>query len=206
MAKIYKRNKVWYLTDYYRGRRCRKRISRSRKTAELAFSDLQIRMDREDLGLANMRNSTFKKLFDEYLEYSRVNKSRSSYERDLQITSAHVIPYLGDKILREITSKMIEGYIIKRSAAVKDSTVNRELNTIFNMFHKAMAWSYIQKNPCQGVKKLKEKKINRSKVFIVSRNHKSSFSMPRKNLCVSLPCYPHRVSSKQAFQSGMVGH
>jgi len=36
--------------------------------------------------------------------------------------------------------------------------VFRELNTIFNLFHKAARWGYIQKSPCRGIKELKEKR------------------------------------------------
>jgi hypothetical protein len=92
MARIYKRNEVWYLTYYYQGKRYRKKISRSKRIAELALSDLQVRMDREDIGLTLGRNITFKRLAQEYLDYSRVNKSRSSYERDLLIINKHTLP------------------------------------------------------------------------------------------------------------------
>jgi site-specific recombinase XerD len=158
MAKIYKRNNVWYLTYYYKGKRYRKRISRSKRIAEIALGDLQVKIDREDIGLASGRNITFKRLAQEYLEYSKVNKSQSSCERDLLIINKHALSYFRERMLKEITPQMVEGYIIKRSSEVTESTVNRELNTIFNLFRKAIEWSYIQKSPCQGIKKLKEKR------------------------------------------------
>jgi hypothetical protein len=125
MAKIYKRNEVWYLTYYYKGKRYRKKISRSKRIAEIALSDVQVRLDREDIGLACGRSITFKKLAQEYLKYSRVNKSQSSYQRDLLIINKHALPHFGDRMLKEITPQMVEGYIIERTAEVKESTVNR---------------------------------------------------------------------------------
>lgn len=158
MAKIYKRNKIWYLTYYYKGKRYRKKISRSKRIAEIALSDVEVRIDREDIGLTSRRNITFKRLAQEYLAYSKVNKSQSSYERDILIINKHALSYFGERLVRNITPMMIEEYIIKRSSKVKESTVNRELNTIFNLFHKAVKWGYIQKSPCRGIKKLKEKR------------------------------------------------
>jgi integrase len=158
MAKIYKRNKVWYLTYYYKGKRYRKKISRSKRIAEIALGDVQVRLDREDIGLTRGRNITFNRLAQEYLEYSKVNKSQSSYERDLLIINKSALPYFGERLLKEITPQMVEGYIIERTAKVKESTVNRELNTIFNLFRKAVDWGYVRESPCKGVKKLKEKR------------------------------------------------
>jgi len=158
MAKIFKRNNVWYLTYYYKGKRYRKRISRSKRIAEIALSDLQVKIDRDEIGLMAIRNITFKKLTQEYLEYSKANKAESSYERDLLIINKHALSYFGERMLKQITPKMVEGYIIKRSSEVNESTVNRELNTIFNLFRKAVDWGYIHESPCHGIKKLKEKR------------------------------------------------
>ncbi len=158
MARIFKRNKVWYLDYHYKGKRCRKRISKSKRIAEIALSDVEVRIDREEIGLAATRNITFKELADEYLEYSRVNKSERSYERDVLILKKHALSYFGEMIVKEITPKMIEAYIIERSSEVKESTVNRELNTIFNLFNKAVKWGYNRESPCKAIKKLKEKR------------------------------------------------
>jgi site-specific recombinase XerD len=158
MAKIYKRNKIWYLTYRYKGKRYRKRLSRTKRIAEIALSDLQLKIDRNEIGFAAIENVTFNKLAQEYLEYSEANKAESSYKRDLLIINKHALSYFGEKLVKDITPKMIEGYIIKRSSKVEESTVNRELNTLFNLFHKAVQWCYIRESPAKGIKKLKEKR------------------------------------------------
>jgi len=157
MARVFKRKKVWYLDYFYKGKRCRKSVSRSRKVAELALNDIEVKIDREDIGLAVKRNVTFEQLVSDYLKYSKANKSESSYERDVQILEGHAIPYFSDRFVRGITPKIVEGYIIERSSQVREATVNRELNTILNMFNKAVQWDYLKESPGRGIRKLKEK-------------------------------------------------
>ena len=158
MAKIYRRNKIWYLTYYYKGKRHRKRISRSKKIAEIALGDVQLRIEREDIGLSSGKNMTFDKLAEEYLKYSKAKKSLSSFERDLLIINKHALPYFGTTSVKDITPRTVEGYIIQRSSKVRESTVNRELNTLFNLFRKAVEWRYVKESASHGIKKLKEKR------------------------------------------------
>jgi integrase len=156
MARIFKRNNVWYIDYLYKGRRYRRRVSKSKKVAKIALSDIEVKIDREDVGLVVKRNVTFERLAEEYLKYSKANKSQSSYQRDVQIIKIHAIRYFGGRLLREITPKMVEGYVIKRASEVQESTVNRELNTNLNMFNKAVQWDYLKESPGKGIKKLKE--------------------------------------------------
>jgi len=180
MARIFKRNKIWYLDYYYKNNRYRKKVGRSKRVAEAALNDIEVRIDREDAGLVIKRNIPFNKLAREYLKYSNACKSTSSYNRDVLIIQKHALAHFGKDLLRNITTDKIEKYIIERASRVKESTVNRELNTIFNLFQKAVDWGLIQNSPCKGVKKLKEKSTTVPKFLLSEEITKLLSSCPRK--------------------------
>jgi integrase len=91
----------------------------------------------------------------EYLEYSKANKSRSSYERDDSIIKLHVLPVWGDLDLSKITARRIEDYKVRRLEKVTAAIFNREFNTIKNMFRKAVEWGHLKENATQTVKWIK---------------------------------------------------
>jgi len=157
MAKIYSRGGKYYVTYYFRGRRCRKSISSSKKIAELVLSDLKLKIDREEAGLLTRSDTLLSKLVKNYLEFSIATKAESSHQRDREILELHFLPFCKDCALKSVSRKTIEDYIEERVKAVTESTVNRELNTIGNLFTKAVEWGLLSQNPCKGVRKLKEK-------------------------------------------------
>jgi len=72
----------------------------------------------------------------------------------------------GDNNIGQINSFLITGFRNNRAKAVKKSTVNRELDTIRNMFNKAVEWGYIDKSPYKGVEKYK---VNNTNLRILSK-------------------------------------
>jgi hypothetical protein len=56
MSRIYsregKRGTVWYSDFFQDGRRIRKRLGRSKRLAELALADIQVKLERKELGFA----------------------------------------------------------------------------------------------------------------------------------------------------------
>jgi hypothetical protein len=52
MARIFKRERVWYIDVRYKGRRIRRRVGASKRIAELALSDAVVRIEREEFGFA----------------------------------------------------------------------------------------------------------------------------------------------------------
>ena len=96
------------------------------------------------------------KLFEmteKYLEYSQLNKS--SYDHD-KFYARYWQEFFGDKVLSDIKPIDIEGYKKYRlDKGLKESTINRELNSLSKMFSVAVENDFIKINPCSGVKKLK---------------------------------------------------
>ena len=159
MSRIYSREgktcTVWYADYFVDGRRLRKRLGRSKKLAELALADIQVKLERRELGFA-AKDRNLKDFIAEYLNYAKGNKAIQSYQRD-ELTLRHFVEFIKVDRLGSITPSQLEAYKAHRGEkGTKPSTLNRELNTIKAMFNKAMAWGALAKNPAQSVRKLKE--------------------------------------------------
>lgn len=161
MARIYswagKKGTQWFVDYVVDGRRVRKRVGHSKKMAELALADIQVKLERRELGF-QAKDKNLPDFLLEYLEYAKSNKASKSHERDVQ-TLKHFRRLIESDRLAAITAPQMEAYKARRQKeGAKASTINRELNTIKAMLNKAVAWGYLSKSPAQTVKKLKEHK------------------------------------------------
>lgn len=159
MARIYqragKKGLIWYLDYLADGRRVRKRIGTGKRLAKLALADVQVKLERKELGFAS-KDRGLEDFIREYLTYAKGNKSRQSYERDTFIVK-NFTAYIKVRKLAAVTPAMLEAYKVhRRENGAKASTVNRELNTIKAMFNKATAWGAIARDPAKSVKKFRE--------------------------------------------------
>jgi integrase len=68
----------------------------------------------------------------------------------------NLLSHFGQVRLNKITSLMIEGYKAHRLQTVKPSSVNREIAIIKHCFSQGMLWGLTDRQPCRGVKLLKE--------------------------------------------------
>ncbi|MFH1687743.1 MAG: hypothetical protein ABIE70_09510, partial [bacterium] len=80
MGSIYKRGKKWYIDLTVDGRRIRKAVGTSKKLAELAVTDIELKAVRKELNL-EIVDTTLEQLFDEFATYSRVNHAPASFRR-----------------------------------------------------------------------------------------------------------------------------
>ncbi len=161
MSRIYQRkgkNGTIYYVDYMAdGRRRRKRVGRSKRLAQLALADIQVKLERKELGFA-AKDRGLEDFIREYLIYAKGNKARQSYERDTFIIK-NFLGYVKVKKLAAVTPSLLEAYKVhRREKGAKVATVNRELNTIKALFNKAAAWGALAKNPALSVKKFREPK------------------------------------------------
>lgn len=158
MARIYswtgKKGTYWYLDYAIDGRRVRKRVGRSKKLAELALADIQVKLERRELGF-QAKDKNLSDFFAEYLDYAKTNKARASYVRN-EIVLRTFKAFAKAERLRALTPQLIEDYKKARTeAGIKPSTINTELNTIRAALNRAVALNYLARNPCRQVKKLK---------------------------------------------------
>ena len=159
MARIYqlegKKGASWYLDYAVDGRRVRKRIGRSKRLAELALADTQVKLERKEIGFA-AKDRKLSDFIQEYLNYAKSNKAEQSYQRD-ELTLRHFTEFIQADKLSAITATKLEAYKThRRELGNKPSTLNRELNTIKAMFNKAVAWNALAQNPAKSVQKFKE--------------------------------------------------
>ncbi|MFC1833191.1 tyrosine-type recombinase/integrase [Thermodesulfobacteriota bacterium] len=153
---VFQKNGNWWIDFYHQGQRIRRKVGPSKKVAEMALADVQVKKAKNDfLGVCEPKRIVFKDFAAEYLEYSRANKAQSSYERDETVVRAHLLPVWADYQLARITSKMIEDYKLKRLESVAPATLNREMNTIKSLFSKAVEWEYLKDSPAKPVKWIK---------------------------------------------------
>ncbi|MFA5140658.1 MAG: tyrosine-type recombinase/integrase [Elusimicrobiota bacterium] len=161
MARIYswsgKKGTVWYLDYAVDGRRVRKRIGRSKRLAELALADIQVKLERKEIGFA-IKDRGLKDFIAEYLTYAKGNKAPKSYDRDV-VTLGHFTEFIKADKLGAVTASKLEGYKSwRREQGAKPSTLNRELNTIKAMLNKAVAWGALSQSPAKSVRKIREPK------------------------------------------------
>ncbi len=170
---VYKKKERWYI-DYYLPSGLRKRevvnikgvdpaqINREDAKKALSIRKAEMAQGKFDI-MQTKKPIPLKQLCDEYFTlHSKENKR--SWKRD-RTTIKHFLEAFGDKNIGQLSSFLITGYRNDRSKLVCKSTVNRELDTIRNMFNKAVEWEYIDKSPYTGVEKYK---VNNTNLRILS--------------------------------------
>ncbi len=170
---VFKKNGAWWIDFYHQGKRVRRKVGPSKKVAEMALADIEVKKAKQEfLGVCDPKRILFKDFAAEYLDYSKANKAKSSYERDVTTIDRHLVPLWGDLDLARITTKMIEHYKMQRLETVMPSTLNRELNTVKNMFGRAVEWGYLRESPAKPTKWIK---TSRGAVRFLSRQEADSF-------------------------------
>jgi integrase len=154
--RTYQRGSVWYIDYPSNGKRVRKRVGTSKKDAELALKDIEVRQYKgEFMGITDPKEMIFDNLCVQYLEYAQANKTPFSYIRDLT-SSRSLLKCFRDRLISAITALDLENYKTARRQEIKPASVNREMAMIKHMFNKAVAWGLLKDNPLRQVLKFKE--------------------------------------------------
>jgi len=84
MGSLYKRSKTWYIDYRVNGKRVRKRIGPSKKVAELALKEVEVKRSKGEIGIVER-----KKRIDEYIEefsqFVKINKKYRTTQRYLEV-------------------------------------------------------------------------------------------------------------------------
>ncbi len=179
MGNIYKRGKIWYLDIRVKGRRVRKRVGTSKKIAELALRDAEVKVAREEFGFSR-NDISLDKFFEQFQDYSRVNHRKATTNRYNAVID-HFKAFLRESdhitFLSEVTPELIEKYKVyrkdswvnpngsevKSDSDIKDHTrkgakahtINFEIDTLRAIFNLAIKWGFMKDNPTVQVKRLK---------------------------------------------------
>jgi integrase len=153
---VFKKQGNWWIDFYHQNKRIRRKVGPSKKVAEMALADIQVKQSKKEfLGVCEPKKILLRDFAEEYLEHSKANKAKSSYERDITTVRKHLVPLWGGMDLARITPKMIEDYKTMRLQDVLASTLNRELNTLKHLFRMAVEWGYLREKPTQKTKWMK---------------------------------------------------
>jgi integrase len=184
MGSIYRRGKTWYLDIRVKGRRIRRRVGSSKKIAELALKDAEVKAVRDEFGFSK-DDIAVDLFFERFLEYSRTNHQPATTSRYRAVID-HFKAFLSTcpkvTFLSEMTTEVIDRYKIYRKESwvnpngqqvhsegdvkrhtrkgAKAHTINFEVGTLRTILNLAIKWGHLKENPTRGVTKLK---VNDSK-------------------------------------------
>ncbi|MEW5922780.1 MAG: tyrosine-type recombinase/integrase [Candidatus Zixiibacteriota bacterium] len=179
MANIYKRGKIWYIDIRVKGRRVRKRIGPSKRIAELALKDAEVRAAKEEFGFAQ-HDIAIDRFMVQFLDYSRANHREATTNRYRAVID-HFKEFLRIKqditFMSEITTEVVDQYkVFRKNSYVNPNghpvesdddieeytrkgarahTINFEIAALKTIFNVAIKWGYLKANPTKGIKKLK---------------------------------------------------
>ena len=185
MGIIYKRGRTWYLDVRSGGRRIRKRVSFSKKIAELALKDTEVKIAREEFGFGK-NDIIISSFLEKFLEYSAANHSPATFKRYRAVID-HFKRFLGHKtdiiLLSQVRTKEIDEYKVFRKGewvnpngdavesdedisehtrkGARAHTINFEVGTLRTIFYMAVKWGYLKENPARNIARLK---VNDSKL------------------------------------------
>ncbi len=140
MATLRERNGTYFADYRINGRRFRKKLGRSKRIAELALKDIEVKVAKGELGFS-VKDSDLENLFQEFLQYSKTNHAPASQKRYKAILDNFKgflkdYPYLTK--ISHLTSKLFEDYkTFRKDKGAANKTINIELQTLGAMFNLA---------------------------------------------------------------------
>ena len=180
MGIVYKRGKNWYIDVMSKGRRIRKRVGPSKRVAELALKDAEVKIARDQFGFSK-NDIALDKLFELFLEYSNTShrpKTTERYGNVIDNFQGFLLNVKKVSYLSGITAQLmdqykgyrrnsngngasdhVKGMVVTNGTngkAAKARTINFELDTLRLIFNQAIKWGYMTDNPLKGIARLKE--------------------------------------------------
>ncbi len=149
-----------YFIDYrLNGRRVRKNVGRSKKIAELALKDLEVKIARHELGFER-KDHPFNKLIEDFKTYCKTNLAPGTIKRYFSIVDnferflLKEYPHL--EKLTHFKPKVFEDFkAFRKTDGAENRTVNHEMIVVRMMFRLAVQWGFVKENPTDGVSKLR---------------------------------------------------
>jgi len=158
VATLRQKGKKYFVDYRINGKRMRKFVGPSKKIAELYLKDIEVKVAKGELGFET-KDKDLRKLFEDYLSYSKTNHSPATCKRYKAIID-NFTRFLSDypfiAKISHIGPKTFEDYKrFRTDDEMENKTINIELQTLRAMFNLAKTWGYTKENPTDGVKKMK---------------------------------------------------
>jgi integrase len=156
MAFIYLRGKTWYLSYTYNGKRVRKPIGKSKKMAELAKADIELKIEKIKAGFVDPR-IPLEKFFSQTKErISRLSpKTKQRYSEVLTnfenyyLYQPNRFRYLSD-LKTDIFSDFASSEMVR---GLESSTINYELRVLHSFFLHFVNDGQLQQSPVKNVQR-----------------------------------------------------
>ena len=137
------------------GKRYRKVIG-TKKQAEKVLRKIESEIVEGKWDVRDAKDVPFSQLVDEYLVYAEANKAKSTFTVNKIRIEAHLKPYLGDKLLSQITPQIVDDYKAMRLRdGISPGSMNQEITTLSHMLRMAVRWKYIDRNVVSSVDRMK---------------------------------------------------
>ncbi len=161
---VRKRYGVYYTEFRIHGKRIQLKVPggvTNKQTAQQYEDYLKGKMLRGEIGLERI-NPDVSILIEAYLNYSRTNKSRSSFQRD-ELALKNFFRVSGIQRYSELTASSIEKFKDDRASAYQEErgrpiskrTINIEIGTVKKMMNKLVELEIIPENPIKSVRKIR---------------------------------------------------
>lgn len=161
---LFKRGNIWYIQYFFGARRIRKAVGPLKKEAEAALGKIKgvIREGRY-FEKKEFPQITIEELADRYKEWGRVKKSFNNFDA---VNLKPILEFFKGRLISKITEYDVETFRAHRKMVPtkakmpearrprSNSTLNHELGTLKQLFNKAVAWGFAEKNPTAKVKLL----------------------------------------------------
>lgn len=159
MATLRKRSGKYFIDYRVNGKRFRKIAGKSKRIAELALKDIEVKIAKNEFGF-EQKDSDLYSLFNEFLTYSKTNHSSSTqnrYRAILDNFKRFLKGHLYLTKLSQLTIKTFEDYkAYRKNDGAANKTINIELGCLRLMLNLAIKWGYAKENPVKGISMLKE--------------------------------------------------
>lgn len=151
---LYRRQRTWWMRFDYRGQTVRRSTGTTdRRLAESILAKIRVKMaEGRYFDTLQEQDRTFADMMERYLKERSVFKAPKSYARDQQALK-HLLPVFGDKLMAEISPKLLAGYKAQRRAeGAAPATTNKELQVVRHAFNLAeREWEWCRENPMRKV-------------------------------------------------------
>lgn len=164
-----KQNGVYFVDYHVNGRRVRKVLGKVKRLAELAAKEIEIKLERGQLGLETQKDTDIAKLFDEFRGYSLTRHSPATQKRykaiiDNWLAFLKEYPYISK--ISQLNPKLFADYqAYRKKQGRANKTINTEVKCLQGIFNLAMDWNYCKANPGKGVDMLKLE-VNKAPDFL----------------------------------------
>jgi integrase len=162
----------WYGPDGKRKRKL-KGIGPSYQDAVKAYRDTKARLDKGEAPLFATSKKKLAEVAEKYWEVCRGTWAPKEAMRVRSILDQHLLPFFGAEYVESedhssghwtggmgiarIKQLHVEEYIAHRQQdGASPATINKEVMRLRHLCNKAIAWGEISRNPCQGIRRLKE--------------------------------------------------